>query len=50
LDEIRTSEEFERAVTRAATVVDNVGVVNAFTGQALGETMARFQAVSEELV
>lgn len=50
LDEIRSSEEFERAVVRAATVVDNVGVVNAFTGQSLGEAMGRFQSVSEELV
>ncbi len=33
LDEVRTSEEFERAVTRAATIVDNVGVINAFTGE-----------------
>jgi hypothetical protein len=50
LDEIRTSEEFERAVVRAATVVDDVGVINASTGQALGEAMGRFQSVSEELV
>jgi hypothetical protein len=50
LDEIRTSEEFERVVVRAATVVDNVGVINASTGQALGEVMGLFQSVSEELV
>jgi hypothetical protein len=49
LDEIRSSEEFERAVTRAASVVDNVGVINAFTGEALGRALSRFQAVSEEL-
>lgn len=49
LDEIRSSEEFERAVTRAATVVDNVGVINAFTGESLGKTMERFQAASAEL-
>jgi hypothetical protein len=49
LDEVRSSEEFERAVTRAASVVDNVGVLNAFTGEALGRTLGRFQAVSEEL-
>ncbi len=49
LDEIRSSEEFERAVTRAASVVDNVGVINAFTGEALGRALGRFQAASEEL-
>jgi hypothetical protein len=49
LDEVRSSEEFERAVVRAATVVDNVGVVNAFTGESLGHAMGRFQAVSQEL-
>ncbi len=50
LDEVRSSEEFERAVVRAATIVDNVGVTNAFTGESLGEAMGRFQSVSEELV
>jgi hypothetical protein len=49
LDEVRSSEEFERAVTRAATVADNVGVINAYTGESLGEALARFQAASEEL-
>jgi hypothetical protein len=45
LDEVRSSEEFERAVTRAASVAENVGVINAFTGEAL----ARFRAASEDL-
>ncbi|HSZ68797.1 MAG TPA: hypothetical protein VK756_00400 [Solirubrobacteraceae bacterium] len=49
LDEIRSSDEFERAVTRAASVVDNVGVINAFTGDVLGQAMGRFQAASQEL-
>ncbi|HWX44046.1 MAG TPA: hypothetical protein VNY52_01850 [Solirubrobacteraceae bacterium] len=49
LDEVRSSEEFERAVTRAASVVDNVGVINAFTGESLGQTMGRFQVASQEL-
>lgn len=49
LDEVRSSDEFERAVTRAATIVENVGVINAFTGESLGQTMGRFQAASEEL-
>jgi hypothetical protein len=50
LDEIRSSDEFERLVVRAATVVDNVGVINASTGESLGQQMARFQSVSQELV
>lgn len=49
LDEIRSSDEFERAVTRAATIVDDVGVINAFTGESLGQTMGRFQAASDDL-
>lgn len=49
LDEIRSSEEFERSVTRAASVVDNVGVINGYTGEALGQTLSRFQAASEDL-
>jgi hypothetical protein len=49
IDEIRSSEEFERAITRAAAVVDNVGVINAFTGESLGKAMERFQAASTEL-
>jgi hypothetical protein len=50
LDEIRSSDEFERQVVRAGTVVDNVGVINANTGEALGQTMGRFQSVSQELL
>jgi hypothetical protein len=49
LDEVRSSEEFERAVTRAASVAENVGVINAFTGEALGQALARFRAASEDL-
>jgi hypothetical protein len=49
LDEIRSSEEFQRLVTRAAAVVDDVGVIEAYTGEALAQQMARFRAASEEL-
>ncbi|MFI5003587.1 MAG: hypothetical protein ACHQE6_01105 [Solirubrobacterales bacterium] len=49
LDQVRSSEGFERLVTRAASVVDDVGVINAFTGESLGQTMGRFQAASEDL-
>jgi hypothetical protein len=49
LDEVRSSEEFQRLVTRAASIVDDVGVIDAYTGEALGQQMARFRAVSDEL-
>lgn len=49
LDEIRSSKEFRRLVGRAGTVVDDVGVIDAYTGEALAEQMATFRAVSEEL-
>jgi hypothetical protein len=49
LDEIRSSEEFRRLVARAASIVDDVGVIDAYTGEALAQQMGTFQAVSEEL-
>jgi hypothetical protein len=49
LDDIRNSEDFERLIARAGTVVDQVGVLNAFSGEALGQAMGRFQAASAEL-
>ncbi|HZL47942.1 MAG TPA: hypothetical protein VFC30_02900 [Solirubrobacteraceae bacterium] len=49
LNEIRGSEDFQRLVTRAALIVDNIGVIDAFTDEALGGQMARFRTASEEL-
>jgi hypothetical protein len=49
LDEARSSEQFQRLVTRAASIVDNVGVIDAYTGDALARQMAGFRTVSEEL-
>lgn len=49
LDEVRSSDEFRRLVVRAASIVDNIGVIDAYTGEALGQQMALFQSVSEEL-
>jgi hypothetical protein len=49
LDEVRTSEEFQRITVRAAMVVDDIGVIDAYTGEALAQQMARFQAVAKEL-
>jgi hypothetical protein len=49
LDDVRNSEDFELLIARAASVVDQVGVLNAYSGEALGQTMGRFQAASAEL-
>lgn len=49
LDEIAASPDFRTLVARAGSVVDNVGVVTAYGGEALGEQMTVFRAVSEEL-
>ena len=49
LDAIRSSPEFLRIVTRAGAVVDNVGVVTAYTGEALGQLMGIFGEVSQGL-
>jgi hypothetical protein len=49
LDAIRSSPEFLTLVTRAGSVVDNVGVVNAYTGDALAQVMGIFGQVSQEL-
>jgi hypothetical protein len=49
LDAIRSSDEFRRLVARAAAVVDDVGVIDAYTGEALAQQMGVFRSVSEEL-
>jgi hypothetical protein len=49
LDSIRSSPEFLNIVTRAGAVVDNVGVVSAYTGDALGQVMGVFGAVAQDL-
>jgi hypothetical protein len=49
LDEIRSSDEFRKLVARAGAVVDDVGVIDAYTGEALAQQMAIFQAVSQEI-
>lgn len=49
LDAIRSSPEFLRVVTRAGAVVNNVGVVSAYTGEALGQVMGLFGEVSQAL-
>jgi hypothetical protein len=49
LDEVRSSEEFRRLVARAGAIVDDIGVIDAYSGEALAQQMSLFQAVSEEL-
>jgi hypothetical protein len=49
LDEVRASDEFRRLIARAGSIVDDVGVIDAFTGDALAQQMTIFRSVSEEL-
>jgi hypothetical protein len=49
LNELRASEEFDRIVIRASAVVDELGVVTAFAGEALGRQLGRFQETAGEL-
>ena len=49
LDEIRRDPEFELLQTRAGMIVDRVGVVSAYTGEALGRLMGQFEQASAEL-
>jgi hypothetical protein len=49
LDQIRASPEFERVVARAGSIVDKLGVVSAFTGDALARQMGLFGELAQEL-
>lgn len=49
LDEVRSSDEFRRLVARAGAIVDDIGVIDAYTGDALAQQMSLFRSVSEEL-
>ena len=49
LDEIQRSPEFERLQTRASLIVDRTGVINAYTGEALGRLLGLFQVASGDL-
>lgn len=49
LDAVRSSPDFQRLLVRAGSVIDNLGLVNAYGGEALGEQMARFGEVAQEL-
>jgi hypothetical protein len=49
LDAVRASPEFARLLTRAGAVVDNLGVISAFTGEALGRQMGIFGETAQQL-
>jgi hypothetical protein len=49
LDEVQRSPEFERLLTRAGMIVDRMGVVDAYTGEALGRLMGQFEEAAAEL-
>jgi hypothetical protein len=49
LDELSASPEFTRVMARAGMVVEELGVVRAYGGEALGRQMAAFQEASAEL-
>ncbi|HEX2103722.1 MAG TPA: hypothetical protein VHF51_08725 [Solirubrobacteraceae bacterium] len=49
LDDIRRSPEFELLVTRAGMIVERMGVVNAYGGEALARLMGQFEQATAEL-
>ena len=49
LDQLRANEEFQRVLIRASNVVEDVGVVTAYAGEALGRQMGRFQELAGQL-
>jgi hypothetical protein len=49
LDELRGSDDFGRVTTRAGMVIDDLGVLDAYTGASLGEQLGRFQQAAADL-
>ena len=49
LDAMKATPEFQRQAARAASVIDGLGLVNAYTGDAIGEQMALFGEMAEQL-
>src|SRR5215472_6290195 len=48
LDELKTTEEFRRQSVRAASVIDGLGMVNAYTGDALRQQMGLFGEMAQQ--
>jgi hypothetical protein len=44
---VRSSPEFQRVLARAGAIVDNLGVVSAYTGEALAAQMGVFGEISQ---
>jgi hypothetical protein len=49
LDEIERSPEFERVQARAAMIVQRIGVVHAYTGDALARLRGQFEEATGDL-
>lgn len=43
IDAVRRSEEFQRVMTKASLMVDDLGVVTALIGEGLGRSVAMYQ-------
>jgi hypothetical protein len=50
MDSIHHDDQFQRQMTRANFIVDNLGVIHAYMGEELGRQMSRFQAEVAEMV
>ena len=48
LGQIRFSDEFERLLVRASSIIDNLGVVIAYGGDALAKQMELFRQAADE--
>jgi hypothetical protein len=49
LEAVRSSPEFRRLLARAGSVVDNLGLVSAFSGDALAQQMALFGEIAQQV-
>lgn len=49
LDELRASDDFLRLMTRADSIIENLGLVPAYSGDALGRQMGFFGEIAQQL-
>lgn len=49
LDELRASDEFGRVIARAGMIVEELGVIDAYGGEALAQQMGRFRDAAAAL-
>ena len=50
IDAVHNDEEFERHLTRANFIVDNLGIIHAYMGEEIGRQMSRFQSEAAAMV